>query len=113
MEAHERGDAAAFAALLREDARLTMPPMPTWYDGRAAVATFHAEQVFVPDVQWRFMATRANRQPAAALYTRRPGEGEYRASVIDVLRIEEGLIAQIDSFVLPDLFPAFGLPPTA
>jgi RNA polymerase sigma-70 factor, ECF subfamily len=113
MEAHERADAAAFAALLREDARLTMPPMPIWYDGRAAVVTFHAEQVFVPEVQWRFMATRANRQPAAALYTRRPDETEYRASVIDVLRIEDGLIAQIDAFVLPQLFPAFGLPPTA
>jgi RNA polymerase sigma-70 factor (ECF subfamily) len=112
MDAHERADVAAFAALLREDARLTMPPTPTWYDGREAVVTFHARQVFVPEYQWRFVVTRANRQPAVALYTRRPGESEYRASVMDVLLIEDGLLAQIDSFVLPHLFPAFGLPPT-
>lgn len=112
-DAHERSDLAAFAALLRDDARLTMPPMPTWYEGRAAIVTFHAQQVFVPEIQWRFMLTRANRQPAVALYTGRPGEDECRASVIDVLRIEEGHIAQIDSFVFPDLFPAFGLPSTA
>jgi hypothetical protein len=31
---------------------------------------------------------------------------------MDVLRIEDGLVAQIDSFILPALFPAFGLPPT-
>jgi RNA polymerase sigma-70 factor (ECF subfamily) len=47
-----------------------------------------------------------------AFYTRRPGESDYHASGIDVLRIENGLVAQIDAFLLPHLFPAFGLPPT-
>jgi RNA polymerase sigma-70 factor (ECF subfamily) len=112
MDAHERTDATIFAALLREDARLTMPPTPTWYDGREAIVTFHARQLFVPELQWRAMVTRANRQPAVALYTRQPGEPEFHASVMDVLQIEDGLVAQIDSFVLPSLFPAFGLPPT-
>jgi RNA polymerase sigma-70 factor, ECF subfamily len=110
IDAHERGDVAAFAALLREDARLTMPPTPTWYDGREAVATFHA-QLFAARYEWRLLATGANRQPAVAFYTRRPGESEFRASGIDVLRIEDGLVARIDSFLLPNLHPAFGLPP--
>ena len=56
--------------------------------------------------------TAANRQPAVAVYTCPPGESEYRAAVIDVLRIEDGLIGRIDAFVLPELFAAFGLPPT-
>jgi RNA polymerase sigma-70 factor (ECF subfamily) len=112
MDAHERSDATTFAALLREDARLTMPPTPTWYDGREAIVTFHARQVFVPELQWRAIVTRANRQPAAALYTRRPGELEFRATVMDVLRVEDGLVAQIDAFILLSLFPAFGLPAT-
>jgi RNA polymerase sigma-70 factor (ECF subfamily) len=112
MDAHERRDATTFAALLREEARLTMPPTATWYDGREAIVTFHAGQLFVPELQWRALITRANRQPAVALYTRRPGEPEFRATVMDVLRVEDGLIAQIDSFILPSLFPAFGLPPT-
>ncbi len=111
MDAHERTDATIFAALLREDARLTMPPTPTWYDGREAIVTFHARQLFVREIQWRAMVTRANRQPAVAFYTRQPGEPDFRASVMDVLRVEEGRVTQIDAFVLPALFPAFGLPP--
>jgi RNA polymerase sigma-70 factor, ECF subfamily len=110
MDAHERRDAATFAALLREDARLTMPPTPTWYDGRQAIVTFHAQQLFVPEMQWQAIPTKANRQPAVAFYTRQPGEPAYSASVLDVLRVEDGLVAQIDAFVLPSLFPAFGLP---
>jgi RNA polymerase sigma-70 factor, ECF subfamily len=110
MAAHERADVAALAALLREDARLTMPPTPTWYEGRDAVVAFHA-RLFAAQYKWRFLLTRANRQPAVAFYTRRPGESGYRASGIDVLRIEDGLVSQIDAFLLPGLFPAFGLPP--
>ena len=113
VEAHERADASALVELLRDDARLTMPPTPTWYEGRAAIVTFHAEQLFGPGgFRWRFVLTSANRQPAVAFYTCPPGESEYAASVIDVLQIEDGQIARIDAFVLPGLFAAFGLPPT-
>ena len=110
MDAHDRADVAALAALLQADARLTMPPTPTWYDGHEAVVAFHARH-FMAGVEWRFLVTRANRQPAVAFYTRRPGEPEYRGWGIDVLLVEDGLVAQIDAFLLPQLFPAFGLPP--
>jgi RNA polymerase sigma-70 factor (ECF subfamily) len=110
MDAHERADVAGLAALLQQDARLTMPPTPTWYDGREAVVTFHA-RLFAARYEWRLLVTRANQQPAVAFYTRRPPDSEYRASGIDVLRIEDGLVGQIDAFLLPQLFPAFGLPP--
>ena len=58
------------------------------------------------------MPTRANRQPAFGMYIRREGESETRAFAIEVLRIQDGLIAEIDYFLAPELFPAFGLPPT-
>ena len=51
-------------------------------------------------------------QPAAAHYLRPPGESEHRPLALDVLRIEGGRVAEIDSFLFPELFPAFGLPPT-
>jgi RNA polymerase sigma-70 factor, ECF subfamily len=114
MDAHERADANALAVLLREDARLAMPPTPAWYNGREAVVAFHAQHVFgyVSADALRVIETASNRQPAMAMYIRGDGEREFRATVIDVLRIEDGLIAEIDAFIAPALFPAFGLPQT-
>jgi RNA polymerase sigma-70 factor (ECF subfamily) len=47
--------------------------------------------------------------PTAASYLRQPGDSEYRAFKFDVLRIEDGAIAEITTFGTA-LFPAFGLP---
>jgi RNA polymerase sigma-70 factor (ECF subfamily) len=111
VDAHERADADALADLLREDARLTMPPHPTWYAGREAIL-IASRQGFDPEFgHLRALVAAANRQPAAAHYLRRPGESEYRPLALDVLRIEGGRVAEITSFVFPGLFPAFGLPP--
>jgi RNA polymerase sigma-70 factor (ECF subfamily) len=111
LDAHDRADAGALAELLREDARLTMPPIPTWYEGRAAIVVA-AGQGFDPEFgRLRSVAAAANRQPAAGHYLRRPGESEYLPLALDVLRIEDGRIAEITSFVSPELFEAFGLPP--
>jgi RNA polymerase sigma-70 factor (ECF subfamily) len=61
---------------------------------------------------WRLLPTVANRMPTAASYLRRPGDSEFRAFKLDVLRVEKGAIAEITTFD-PELFPAFGLPPTS
>jgi RNA polymerase sigma-70 factor (ECF subfamily) len=112
VEAHERADAEELAALLREDAFLTMPPHPVWYAGREAIM-IAMRQGFDPDFgRLRTLVAAANMQPAAAHYLRAPGESDYRPLALDVLRLEGGRVAEIDSFVFPDLFPAFGLPPT-
>jgi RNA polymerase sigma-70 factor, ECF subfamily len=112
MRAHDRADVDALAETLREDARLTMPPLPTWYDGRQAIVSA-MEKAFDPEFgHLRGVATRANRQPAVAHYLRAPGDTVYRPLAFDVLRVEDGRIAEISSFVFPELFPAFGLPPT-
>jgi RNA polymerase sigma-70 factor (ECF subfamily) len=111
VEAHDRADADALAELLREDARLTMPPHPTWYVGREAIL-IASKKGFDPDFgRLRSVVAAANRQPAAAHYLRAPGESDYRPLALDALRIEGGRVAEISSFVFPDLFPAFGLPP--
>jgi RNA polymerase sigma-70 factor, ECF subfamily len=112
VEAHERADADALAELLREDARLLMPPHPTWYAGREAIL-IAMRQGFDPDFgQLRTLVAGANMQPAAAHYLREPGESGYRPLALDVLLLEGGSVAEITSFVAPELFPAFGLPPT-
>ena len=49
--------------------------------------------------------------PAAASYLLRPGDTAYRAFKLDVLRVEDGRIAEITTFG-PDRLPALGLPET-
>ena len=49
--------------------------------------------------------------PAAASYLRRPGDRAFRAFKLDVMRIDDGVIAEITTFNA-DLFPVFGLAPT-
>ena len=112
VDAHERADADALAELLREDVRLTMPPHAVWYSGREAILVA-SRQGFDPEFgRLRTLPTAANSEPAAAHYLSRPGESEYRPLALDVLRIDSGRVAEITSFVFPELFAAFGLPPT-
>ena len=59
----------------------------------------------------RCVATRTNRQPATANYLRPPGADEYTLAAVDVLRIEDGLIADVTAFYGPAL-KAFDLPRT-
>ena len=116
MDATDRADVAALTALLREEARLTMPPFPTWFQGSEEIATAFALAIDpnLPTYQGVFhtVATAANRQPAVAAYVRRPGDSEYRALGLDVLRLEGELVIEITRFVRADMFAAFGLPPT-
>ncbi len=55
-------------ALLREDAWFTMPPMPAWYQGRAAIATLFQNTIFTIPRQWHLHPTHANASPAFGLY---------------------------------------------
>jgi RNA polymerase sigma-70 factor (ECF subfamily) len=111
VEAFERHDDRRLVALLREDVRLAMPPHPTWYEGREAVAAFLAGVAFAPGSEaHRFVPTGANRQPAFGVYR---GEGaDARPFAINVLGIESGLVTDLHFFKYPELFPAFGLPET-
>ena len=108
IDAHQRADPQAVATLARDDIRITMPPHPFVYDGIEAM---------LPLVErardhgtWRLVPTKANRMPAAASYLRAPGETEFRAFKLDVLRVVDGGIAEITTFDA-SLFAAFGLEP--
>jgi RNA polymerase sigma-70 factor, ECF subfamily len=112
VEASERADAHAIAALMREDATWSMPPEPGFYRGRDTIIGHWVEGgMGTPEFgQFRCVVTSANRQPAVACYLRSHGGDEYEALALDVLRVEEGEIADITSFTSA-VFPAFGLPP--
>ncbi|HEV2415149.1 MAG TPA: sigma-70 family RNA polymerase sigma factor [Candidatus Dormibacteraeota bacterium] len=110
MDAFERADAASLTSILREDARLTMPPALMWFDGRDSVMGLY-RQLLGPDSfgDFKLVATAANRQPAAVSYLRARGKREYRLTGLNVLRIVEGAIAEVTAF-RPDLCTVFNLP---
>jgi RNA polymerase sigma-70 factor (ECF subfamily) len=110
IDAHQRCDAEAAAAIAAEDIRITMPPMPYLFDGLEAMHLL-LQRAFGPerDGDWRLVPTSANRLPAAASYLRRPGDSLFRAFKLDVLQVRDGRIAEITTFGW-HLFGAFGLP---
>jgi RNA polymerase sigma-70 factor (ECF subfamily) len=111
MAATDDNDPVAMVELLREDAFCSMPPQAQWWVGNEAIVASWVEGGFgSPSLgNFRCVAVAANRQPAVAAYLRRPGESEYRPLALDVLRIEDGRVAEIVVFG-PEVFPAFGLP---
>ena len=109
VEAFERHDDRQLVALLREDVRLAMPPHPTWYEGRQAVAAFLAGVAFAPGSEaHRFVPTGANRQPAFGVY--RGEGGDARPFAINVVAIESGRVAEMHFFKYPEALP--GLRPS-
>jgi RNA polymerase sigma-70 factor (ECF subfamily) len=110
IAAHESGDADAALALIADDIRVTMPPLPLLYEGREAIADLLATAFGPPGMgEWRLLPTHGNRMPAAASYLRAPGDAEFRAFKLDVLRLRGREIAEITTFGA-ELFPQFGLP---
>ncbi len=108
IAAHESGDLAATLELIADDIRITMPPAPYVYEGRAGVEELVARADGFGE--WRLLPVRADRQPAAACYVRRPGQDVFSAFKVDVLNVVDGRIAEITTFGVKH-FPAFGLPP--
>jgi RNA polymerase sigma-70 factor (TIGR02960 family) len=112
IESMEQADPDRVVAIAREDIRITMPPAPMVFDGLEGLApllrrAFDREETG----EWRLVPTRANRMPAAGNYLRAPGDTVFRAFKLDVLRVEDGKVAEITTFG-HSLFPEFGLPAT-
>jgi RNA polymerase sigma-70 factor (ECF subfamily) len=107
-----QADIPGFVALLREDAWFTMPPLPAWVQGRAAIATVLATRIFTPGRQWRLLPTRANGSPAFGLYRREAEAGVYQFFGLVVLGVEGKQIASLVAFLEVSSLSSFGLPPT-
>jgi len=114
VDAWHAADAAGLVALLREDALITMPPLPLWYRGRAAIRWFFETQLFGGEAVGRFrlVATAANGSPAFATY-RGDESGIYRLGALQVLTIAAGQVAEIHDFLAVSAQPyaGFDLPP--
>jgi RNA polymerase sigma-70 factor (ECF subfamily) len=110
IAAHESGNVEDAVSVMREDIRVTMPPMPYLYDGIDAVAALFVSGTGANGPgEWIVTPTSANRMPAAACYLREPGHARARIFKFDVLRVVDGRIAEITTFG-PALVEQFGVP---
>ena len=107
MQAWERGDAAAFAALLHEDVIVSMPPNPAWFQGREAVVAFLAPRM-APGAQ-RMVRVEGADEVAFAFYRSESG-GEYTARAIEVVVWEDGRVRELHAFFDRTLVERWGVP---
>jgi RNA polymerase sigma-70 factor, ECF subfamily len=110
IAAWERADVDAVVAMLAHQATIAMPPQPTWYRGRDAVATFLRTVAFAPGMRWRLLPVSANGQLAFGEYRLNETTKRFTGRAVMVLTIADALIADITAFGSPELFPHFGLP---
>jgi RNA polymerase sigma-70 factor (ECF subfamily) len=87
-----------------------MPPLPTWYCGREAVAAFLEGWPLSREGRWRLIPVRANGQLAFGHYDWDEERGAFRAHGITVLTLDGERIAEITAFLDAELIPRFGLP---
>jgi RNA polymerase sigma-70 factor (ECF subfamily) len=107
IEAWESRDVDAMVAMLVEDVTFAMPPLPGWFRGRDAVIAFITS---TGRPRLRSVVTRAGGQPAVGWYVWDSERGFFAPASLEVLALEDGRVREITAFVLPDLFPRFGLP---
>lgn len=120
VDAIERADDAAIAALLRPDVVVGHQPgagghdatEPGWYAGRDEVIAAWAPALHsAQPLEMRMVEVWANRRPAVASYVRLPGTDQHRPFGLALLRVEDGQVAEVTNLTT-DQFPAFGLPRT-
>lgn len=99
MRAMQHGDIDTVVGMLAEEAAWSMPPLPAWFHGRAAIAAFLAGGPLSGSWLWRHRATRAGGQPAVGAYTWDDRRGAYVAFALDVLTLDGDRVREITSFI--------------
>jgi len=108
----EQADVPGLVALLRDDAWFTMPPLPVWYQGRAAITILLQTHLFTLGLQWRLLPTRANGSPAFGLYRREAFADDYQLFGLMVLGVEGEQIVSLIAFLEVSSLSFFVQPPT-
>jgi RNA polymerase sigma-70 factor (ECF subfamily) len=99
VSAWQSRDVDGLVALLAKDARFSMPPIPSWFDGRDAVVRFFAERVW--EQVWRLEPTRASGQLAFVCY-----QG-FDVGALNVIAVRDGAIAELTGFLDPAVHARF------
>ncbi len=111
VSAWERADVDAIVSMLARDAVFAMPPEPTWFSGRDAVAAFLAAIPFATGAaRHRLVPTSANGQLAFGDYMWQPSAHAFTRHGITVLDLRGTEIAGMTIFRRPTAFAGFDLP---
>jgi RNA polymerase sigma-70 factor (ECF subfamily) len=100
VDAWERCDVEAFAAMLAEDATFAMPPLRTWYRTREGIATWAALSSMSGAWRWRAVRVHANGQPALAFYAWDEREQGYLPFALSVLSFRGAQISNVTAFIV-------------
>jgi RNA polymerase sigma-70 factor (ECF subfamily) len=111
LRSWETRDLESLVALLRHDVVFAMPPHDAWFRGAEVVRAFLQVPPF--SVRWarglRATPTRANGLPALVWYS--PDDaGVHRLHSIQLVRFENGLAAEVTSFVGARYLHGFDVP---
>lgn len=108
VAAFEAYDVDRLVALLVEDATFSMPPFELWLRGTDEIERWWRGPGQICRNS-RTIVTRANGQPAVAVY-HDVGGGRWEPFAIHVLDVVDGRIGAITHFMGPVVFAEFGLP---
>jgi len=107
----EQKDIAAIVKVFTADAVWEMPPFTGWYQGTADIGRLIDTQCPGDPGGMKMVPTKANGQPAFALYMRH-ADGIWRAFQLQVVTLTAAGISHMTVFFDLSLFPTFGLPMT-
>jgi RNA polymerase sigma-70 factor (ECF subfamily) len=107
-DAFERDDIDTVVRLLTDDAVVSMPPEPEWFQGRAAIARFLRERQAVRAGRWRLTPTGANLQPAYLYFIE--SDAGFERSGVFVLSARSDGVESVTRFAGDRLLARFGAP---
>jgi RNA polymerase sigma-70 factor (ECF subfamily) len=108
VRAWEASDVAGLVALLREDAVLRMPPMPTVISAMQ-IGTFLAESIFATGPML-LREVQANGSPAFAAYVKQAPDDRFLLFALLVITDDREMITHIDAFSDRRVLAGFDLP---
>ena len=108
--AWEDGDVDGVVALLTDDATITMPPRPTWYRGRAAVADFLTEFPLAAENRSLLVRAEINGQLGFGHYFWDAEAQHFALHGIGIVTLRGDRIADITTYLTPEVYARFDLP---